>query len=136
MAADGRPISGKNAYVYISGAALLGANAWSLGVTKDSIEAVQFGDDWKRKVWGQLDGSGTITAWQHQDKKVIYDAVIADGPVSVYVYPDRGDTTNYWMGLVLWTNYIGDGSTSTPVNGSGDFVTQEGTAGLTQAGFA
>lgn len=136
MASDGRPITGRNAYIYLSGAAINGANSWSLGVTKDSIEATQFGDTWKRKVWGQVDGSGSITAWQHQDKKVIYDAVLADGPVATYLYPDKSDLTNFWSGNLLWTSYSGDGSTSSAVAGNGDFVTYDGTAGLTQTGFS
>jgi len=134
--ADGRPISGKNAYIYISGAAIVGANAWSLGMTKDPVEAIQFLDTWKRKVWGQLDGTGSITAWQHQDRKDLIDAVQADGPVLTYIYPDQGDSTNFIYGDLLFTNYTGDGSTATPVAGNADFVTYDGTNGFVFIGFA
>lgn len=133
---DTRPIGGKNAYIYISGAALTGANGWSIGMTKDAIEAVQFGDTWKRKVWGQVDGTGSITAWQYQDRRLIMDAVAADGPVATYIYPDTGDATNYFSGAFIYTGYTGDGSVTTPVAGSGDFVSFAGSDGILATGFA
>jgi hypothetical protein len=128
-------IHGKNAYAYTSGKAIAGANAWSVSVTKDVVEATEFGDTWKAKVVGQKDGSGSLTAWQYQDRRELIDCVAAATGVSLYLYPDRSDTSNYIYGMVIFTTYSGDGSTSSAVGGNADFVTYDNN-GLTFMGFA
>jgi len=134
--ADGRPIHGKNAYIYVSGVAIIGANAWNAATTKEVVDTPQFGDTWKRKVWGQLDGNGNIQAWMHQDKRTLRDAVAADGPVLTYIYPDRADTTNYISADLIFTNHAADGATGAGVSGNVDFTTYDGTNGLLYTGFA
>jgi hypothetical protein len=134
--ADGRPIHGWNAYIYVSGAALTGGNGWTCNTTKATVDTPQFGKKWIDRVWGQLDGSGSITAWQHQDKKVLLDAVQADGPVATYIYPDKADPTNYVSGDLIYTSRNLDGSTTSGVGGTADFVSCDGDAGLTYTGFA
>lgn len=132
----GIPIHGKNAYIYVSGEAILGANAWNATTTKSTVDTPQFGDTWMRRVWGQLDGSGNIQAWMHQDKSILRAAVAADGPVATYIYPDRGDATNYISGDFVYTNHVADGATGAGVSGNVDFVTYDGATGLLYTGFA
>jgi len=129
-------VHGKNAYVYVGGVAFVGANAWSIGMTADVVESTEFGNTWKPKLAGMLDGTGSLTAWQHQDRRELIDAVAGLVAVLTYIYPDRTDATNFIYGSVLYTTYSGDGSTTTPIAGNADFVTSASTAGLTFSGFA
>ncbi len=129
-------VHGKNAYIYVDGVAFSGANAWSIGTTLDVVESTEFGNTWKPKLAGMLDGTGSITAWQYQDRRELIDAVTGQTALLTYIYPDRSDPTNFIHGIVLFTTYSGDGSTTTPVAGNADFVTSTATDGLTYAGFA
>jgi len=131
--ADGRPIHGKNAYIYISGIALVGANSWDLIIKKDTVETDDFGDEWKQNIGGIKSGSGNISGWQFQDKSTLIDAVTADGPVGTYIYPDRNDATNYFSGDFVFNSFNGSASTSAAVAGGAAWVS-DGT--LTVTGFS
>jgi len=131
--ADTQPIHGKNGYIYVSGVAISWANTWSVAMTADVVEASVFGDAWKRKVVGMKDATGSLSAWQYQDKRTLVDALGQQLPL--YIYPDRSDTANYFYGNVVFTSYNSEGSVSAPVSGNADFTTYDSN-GLTALGFA
>ena len=131
--ADGRSIHGKNAYGYISGIALVGANAWSLTLGKGVVETKEFGADWARNLSGIKIWSGNFAAWQHQDENLLMDCVNADGPVAMVWYPDSDDATNYFSGSAVYTSYAGSGGVDSAVGGNADFV---GDNALAITGFA
>ena len=133
MAADGRAIHGKNAYIYLSGEAVVGANAWSMTMGKGVVEISEFGFEWVRNLSGIKNWSGNFTAWQHQDEKLLMNCVEADGPVAMFLYPDKADPTNYFSGSAVFTGYSGSGGVDSAVGGNADFV---GDNALTITGFA
>ena len=131
--ADGRPDHGKNGYIYLSGVAICEANAWALAIAKATAETTEFCTDWNRQLAGKKSWSGSLTAWQHQDKRVIIDAVLADGPVAMFIYPDSDDPTNFFSGDATFSGYDGSGSTEAAIAGNATFV---GDGELTITGFA
>ena len=131
--ADSQTIHGKNAYIYVSGVAISWANTWNAAMTADTVEATQFGDAWKRKVVGQKDASGSISAWQWQDKRTLIDALGLTLPL--YIYPDRSDTGNYFFGNVIFTGNPNEGSTSAAVSSNADWTSADQN-GITAIGFA
>jgi len=133
--ADGRPFHSKNGRVIVSGVEIEGASTWSANTAKDVVEATQFNDRRKRNVPGQLSDAGSITAWQYADKRTLLDAVRADGPVSLYLYPDRNDATNYLYGFVIMTSRNLEASTAAAFGGTADYVNFDNN-GLTVMGFS
>lgn len=132
---DGKPFHGKNSYIYLSGIAVVGANSWSINESKDVVETPQFGDTWKVKAWGMRDATGSLNTWKHADKRTVIDCIAADGPVSLYIYPDRGDATNFVYGMVVFTGSAKEGSTTSAVSETADFTTCDN-SGLTWLGWS
>lgn len=128
----GAPFHGKNGLIYISGTEITGANEWSINITTDSAEIGQFSETWKKRVVGQHDWSGSITAWMHADSKVITNAAVADVPVALLIYPNRADLTDYFSGNAIFGAQLGGGMSSA-AGRSGDFV---GGDTLTISGFS
>ncbi len=128
----GAPYSGKDGMIYVSGTELVGANAWEINSTNEVSEAPEFQDTWKKHVTGLLTWSGSITAWDQSDESTLFDAATAGASVALLIYPDSGDTTNYYSGNALFAA-SSSGSTTSAVAKNGDF-TGDGT--LTIAGFA
>lgn len=128
----GAPIHGFNGLIYIGGTELTGANAWNVAITKESAEAPQFGDAWKKRTMGQNDWSGSISAWEQEDEQIIATAATATTVTALLIYPSRSDLTNYYSGDAIF-GMNSDGSTGSTVAKNGDFV---GHDTLTIAGFA
>lgn len=128
----GAPFHGKNGLIYISGAEITGANAWILNIPQDSLETPQFGETWKKRVVGQADWSGNITAWMHTDSKVITSAATAGVSVALLVYPNRTDLTDYFSGSAIFGASMA-GGVGAAVGRDGDFV---GNDTLTITGFS
>ena len=120
--ADGVPFHGKNAYIYISGIALTGANTWSLATTTDVVETTEFGAAWKGNVAGMSSYSGSIGGNMWANKRLLIDAVVAQAPLPWYIYPDIGDATNYHSGSAVFTAHNTGGSTTDIVTSGVDFV--------------
>ena len=127
----GAPYSGKDAMVYVGGVKLVGANAWEINSTNEVSEAPEFQDTWKKHVTGLLTWSGTITAWDQADDKILFTAATGGASVGLIIYPDAGTTANNYSGNALFAA-SSSGSTSAAVAKNGDF-TGDGT--LTITGF-
>jgi hypothetical protein len=128
----GAPYSGKDAVIYVGGTALLGGNAWEINSTNEVSEAPEFQDTWKKHVTGLLTWSGSLTAWDQGDDKIIFTAATSGASSALLIYPDASDPTNYYSGNALFAA-SSSGSTTSAVAKNGDF-TGDGT--LTIAGFA
>jgi len=131
--ADDRAIHGKNAKIIIDGTDLEGPNAWDISLSTDAVETDDFGDVWKANVPGISSASGSISGWQWQNKRVLMDAVTGQAALTIFLYPDSDDLTNYWTCSAVFGGYSGSGSTSAAVAGSATWVS-DGT--LTATGFA
>lgn len=131
--ADSVPFHGKNAYIYISGVALTGANTWSLTPSTDAVETTEFGATWKGNVAGMSGYAGSIGGNQWANKRLLIDAVIAQASLPWYIYPDTGDATNYHYGSAVFTSNAMGGSTTDIVTSGVDFV---GNGALGSAGWA
>ena len=128
----GAPYSGKDAIIYVGGTKLVGANAWEINSTNEVSEAPEFQDTWKKHVTGLLTWSGTITAWDQADDKVLFTAATGGSSTALLIYPDDSVPANYYSGNALFAA-SSSGSTSAAVAKNGDY-TGDGT--LTVAGFS
>lgn len=128
----GAPLHGRNGLIYVSGTEISGANAWSLNITQDSVETPQFADTWKKRAVGFADWSGNITAWMHNDSKVITTAATAQVSVAIIIYPVRSDLADYFSGSAIFGASMGGGA-GAAIGRDGDFV---GNDTLTITGFA
>jgi hypothetical protein len=127
----GAPYSGKDGMIYVGGTKLVGANAWEINSTNEVSEAPEFQDTWKKHVTGLLTWSGTITAWDQADDKILFTAATGGSSVALIIYPDASDTSNNYSGNALFAA-SSSGSTTSAVAKNGDF-TGDGT--LTITGF-
>lgn len=128
----GAPFHGFNGLIYVSGTEIVGANSWSFSFDKDTVETPQFGDTWKKSVGGLLGWSGSISAWEQGDSKVLSSAAASIASVAVLVYPARATLTSYYSGNANFS-FSSEGSTGGAVGNTADFV---GDSTLTIAGFA
>ena len=124
------PKSGHNAYVYISGEALLGGNSWSINLSSETVEHREFGGSFVERSKTFNDWSGSIEA--NDDCKLLTDAALAAGSCALYIYPDRGTTGEYYSGNAIF-GHSASGGVSSEVTAAGDFV---GHGTLTCTGFA
>ena len=128
----GAPYHGYNALIYVSGSPLLGGNAWNLNIETDNVVTNVFGDTWKKRVAGQNDWTGSITAWDLGDTKLLVSAATAQVSVALMIYPDRGTVGNYYSGSAIFGARTAGGVTAA-VSKDGDFV---GNDTLSITGFA
>ena len=128
----GVPITGKNGLIYVSGTEITGANEWSLDIAQDTLETPQFGDTFKKRIAIIASWAGSITAWLHQDSKVLTTAALAGISVALLIYPTKLDLTDYFSGNAIFSASLG-GGVSSGVNRSATF---EGDDTLTITGFA
>ena len=128
----GAPIHGINGLVYVSGTELSGANAWSIDSTVDAAEAPEFGDTWKKHVAGLLTWSGSLSAWEQTDQKILFTAATSGTSVALLIYPVRGTLGDYYSGNAIFAaSSAGDSSSAVSKNAT---FTGDGT--LTITGFA
>jgi hypothetical protein len=110
----GAPVHGKNARVQIDTDVISNAYQWDLTQAVPSVEVGRFGETATRNVPGQRADSGTITAWQPIDAKVLNDARGADH--RIWIYPNYSSApTAYWYGVMLCGDYGASGSTTSAV---------------------
>lgn len=128
----GAPGHGYNALVYIGATALTGGNAWSIAIDADSVETPQFGDTWKKGVLGMKGWSGSLTAWEQFDAKLLSTAAVAATVTALKIYPNRSDATNYYSGNAIFS-FGSSGDTGSAVSNTASFT---GDDTLTIAGFA
>ena len=126
------PRHGYNALVYVSGTEISGANAWSIDIATDAIVTNVFGDTWKKRAVGQSDWSGSLTAWDENNDRLLMDAATAQVAVALLIYPTRDDQADYYSGNAIFGARTSGGVTAA-VDKSGDFV---GDDTLTIAGWA
>ena len=132
--ADSRPIHGYNARIQIDAEVIAGANGWTFTSTAGTVEATEFEDAKTRNLGGQISEAGSLTCWQYMDKRILMDLVNTEA--RLWIYPDADDLTNYFYGVPLFTNYSGDGSTTSAVSGNLDFVNGSDGVGMVATGFA
>jgi len=128
----GAPYHGKNGLIYVSGTEIVGANAWSITFDVETADAPQFGDTWKKSVKGLRGWSGSVTAWDQYDDKVLQDSAVADASVALLIYPKRGTLTTYYSGNANFA-FSSEGGTGGAVGNTADFT---GDDTLTITGFA
>jgi len=126
------PKHGKNGLIYISGAELKGANAWTIDISTDSVELPLFSDTWKKREAGLSGFSGTITVWQLSDSKQLATAAAAGTTVALIVYPDRDAQANHYSGNAIF----GFGASGGIDSGIGETASFEGDDTLYVAGFS
>ena len=126
------PLHGKNGLIYISGAELKGANAWTVDIATDSVETPIFGDTWKKRAAGLSGFSGTITVWQLNDSKQLASAAAAGATVALIIYPTRNDQEDHYSGDAIF----GFGASGGIDSGIGETATFEGDDTLHVAGFS
>ena len=101
------PVCGHNGYIYVSGIALQGANAWSIDIATESVELRKFGDSWVDRCTTFNSWSGSIDAID--DIKTLVDAATAGDSLPLYIYPDRNETGEYFSGNAIFgANSAGD----------------------------
>lgn len=128
----GAPFHGKQGLIYVSGVEIVGANAWTIDMARDTVEVPQLGDTWKKAAGGLLGWSGTITAWEQGDEMTIIDASTSVASVALLIYPTKDDTADFYSGNAFF-GASSDGSTGSGVSKNGTFV---GDGTLTITGFA
>lgn len=119
------PVCGHNGYIYVSGIALAGANAWSIDVATETVELRKFGDDWIDKCVTFNSWSGSIDAID--DIQTLLNAAKAGDSLPLYIYPDRATTGEYYSGNAIF-GHGASADTSSPVGVSSSF---EGDGALT-----
>lgn len=131
----GNPVHGKNARIQLDTNVITNANDWSLTLAVPAVDVSQFAETAMRNVPGQKADSGTITAWQPLDAKVLMDARGTDK--RLWIYPDTGTLTSYWYGVMLFTDYGGTGNVTSGVGATLSFVNgNTDAAGMIPVGFA
>jgi hypothetical protein len=128
----GAPYTGKDGLIYLSGTELLGANAWEINASPSTNPAPEFGDTWTKKTVSLLDWSGSVTAWDQGDEKVLFTMATAGVSVALLIYPTRDTLTSYYSGNAIF-GVDSSGSTSSTVARNGSF---EGDGALTATGFS
>lgn len=128
------PIHGYNARIQIDAAIITNANAWDLTLGGNTVEATQFVDTHVRNLAGQKADSGSITAWQPIDAKVLQDQRMTEG--RLWIYPTSGTLTSYWYGVVLFTEFGSSGSTTSAVGATLNFINGSAGTGMAAYGFA
>lgn len=126
------PKHGKNGLIYVSGAELVGANAWTVDIATDSVELPIFGDTWKKRAAGLSGFSGTLTVWQLEDSKQLATAASAGTTVALIIYPDRESQADHYSGDAIF----GFGASGGVDSGVGETATFEGDDTLYVAGFS
>jgi hypothetical protein len=118
--AFGAAVHGINGAVYISGAILDGANAWSINIETQMADYLKFGDSWVNRLAGAKDWSGNVAAVHDQDAEKLQLAAIAGEDVSLLIYPQESDTTTYYSGRAIFS-FSSEGGTDAAVAQSADF---------------
>lgn len=127
-------IHGYNARIQIDTDVITHANAWDLTLSIATVEVTQFVDAHVRNVGGQETATGSITAWQPLDAKVLMDAKGTE--LRLWIYPSSGTLTSYWYGIMLFTEYSTSGSTTSAVGTTLNFTNGASASGITEYGFA
>lgn len=117
----GAPMHGFNALIYIGATALVGGNAWGIDIGTDSAETPQFGDTWKKQVLGMKNWSGSLTAWEQGDAKLLSDAAVAATVTALKIYPNRSDATDYYSGNAIFS-FGSSGDTGSAVSNTASFT--------------
>lgn len=125
------PLSGRNSLIYVSGAELPGANAWSLDIGHDNIEYNVFNDLWKNNFAGLIGWTGSLTTILDSTAKQLIDAAVAEGTVAILIYPALV-TTSYWSGNAVFSY----GSSAEMSSAIGETASLVGDGALTPVGFA
>lgn len=122
-------LHGRNAVVYLQGSgaqAVVIAEAAEFNIDGDmDLEPdPAFGDTWETKLKGLMRFSGTINGNYDtaQAGNAVWQAYVAATSRKVYLYPDRGTTTQYYYGNVYPKAGVGVpiGRTTFSVNFDGD----------------
>lgn len=93
---------GVEAKIYIGTDELTEANAWSLAAAADMAELVKHGSDFKERLKGAIDWSGSITVFHDQDSKVVQDAALARISYALLIYPDADEAGDYYQGTAFF----------------------------------
>ena len=106
MAAVGRK-SGRNAVIYMDPTGSAAASrlayqaSWSINFTVDNIEVTSIDDTNKVYVAGLPDAQGQFSGFFDDTSSQTYTAATDLLPRKLYLYPDKGLTTQYWFGTIL-----------------------------------
>lgn len=125
-------VHGVDAKIYLGDNELTEANAWSLACAADYAELVKHATEWKERLKGPKDITGSITVFHDQDSKVVQDAALAKISYALLIYPKEDDTTTYYQLSAFFDFEHGSDV------GSAQAITVPffGTGALTPVGFA
>ncbi len=126
---------GKGGRIQIDTDVITNASEWTLTMAVQTVEGSQFEETHIRNMAGMKADSGTLTAWQPIDAKVLNDASGTEG--RLWIYPQFTTPTAYWYGVVLFTDFAPSGSTTSGVSCTLNFVNGNTNAtGMVAHGFA
>ena len=80
------------------------ASGWTINITGEECEVVEFEDEWKELLRGVKSGSGSITAYHDQDAKVLAAAAQSATETVIVLYPDCSDITTYYA-MIGWFDF-------------------------------
>ena len=82
--------------VEIDGVKFENAAGWTMGISGEECEVVEFEDVWKELIRGVKTAGGGITAYHDQDAKILADLAQLYVTKPVFLYPDCNDTSTYY----------------------------------------
>jgi len=88
---------GLAACVYVDGVKFENASGWSLGISGEECEVVEFEDVWKQLLRGVLAGMGSITAYHDQEAKILAELAQSTTTKEILLYPDCTDDSTFYQ---------------------------------------
>jgi hypothetical protein len=84
-------------------------NAWSIDFSTDNAEVTAYGDTNKIYVAGLPDSAGDFGGWYDDATGQMYTAALDGQPRKMYIYPNLGNTGQYWFGTALFSFSVSSG---------------------------
>ena len=79
-------------------------SGWTINITGEECEVVEFEQAWKELLRGVKSGSGSITAYHDQTAKILAAAAQSTTETVVVLYPDCTDKGTYYA-MVAWFDF-------------------------------
>ena len=94
--------NGRRGLVYLgiatgtAASAVLRLNNWALDMSRNFSDATAFEDTNQQYTGGKPNFQGTLSGVWDDTDDTMYDAMMADGPKNMYLYPSALVLTKYW----------------------------------------
>lgn len=94
-------IHGKKGLIYLADTELEPASAVTITQTTDSAEGAQFDDSFVERAVGVFHWGGSLSSWAVATQKVLFTHAGSGASVQLLAYPNRDDSTDYYLGSVI-----------------------------------